>query len=187
MWPFLYFAGERLSTAELTAARLDGDVVEIGEAFMPADAVETRELRAASLRSFIRDTLALTHASAAWVHGAIADPPSPHIVQRMTPHRIPPVVDHRLHYRDQRLPTEDTMRISGLAVATPVRTLVDLVREVVGHAAAPPGTVDAMCAWRPELVTEAIAWLEQSRPIHFKRPALAYLRRRQEVVTRYTS
>lgn len=65
MWPFLYFAGDRLSTAELTAARLDGDVVEIGEAFMPADAVETRELRAASLRSFVRDTLAVTHESAA--------------------------------------------------------------------------------------------------------------------------
>ena len=40
-WPFLYFAGDRLSLAELACARLDGDVVEIGDAYMPADAVET--------------------------------------------------------------------------------------------------------------------------------------------------
>ena len=52
-WPFLYFADDRLSTAELASARLDGDVVEVGEAYMPADAVETRELRAASLRPMI--------------------------------------------------------------------------------------------------------------------------------------
>ncbi|GAA3902882.1 SAM-dependent methyltransferase [Microbacterium invictum] len=184
MWPFLYFAGDRLSTAELTAARLDGDLVEIGEGFMPADAVETRELRAASLRTFVRDSLAVTHESAAWVHGAIADPPTPHFVQRVTAHRIPYVVGSRVHYRDQRLPPGDSTRISGLATATPVRTLVDLVREVVGHAAAAPDTVEAMCAWRPELIPAAIAWLERARPVHYKRPALAYLRERQEVVTR---
>ncbi len=186
MWPFLYFAGDRLSTAELTAARLDGDVVEIGEGFMPADAVETRELRAASLRVFIRDTLAVTHASAAWVHGALALPPSPHVVQRISARRIHHVLDTRLRYRDVRLPPADVMHISGLAVATPVRTLVDLVREAVGEGA-DAATVEAMCAWRPELIAAAIAWLEEAKPLPYKRPALAHLRERQEVVTRYTS
>lgn len=176
MWPFLYFAGDRLSTAELTAARMDGDVIEIGEAFMPADAVETRELRAASLRAFVRDTVAVTHESAAWVHGALAEPPSSHSVQRVCAHRIPEVIDHRLRYRDGRLPGGDIARISGLAVTTPVRTLVDLVREVVGHARAAPDAVADMCAWRPELVPAALAWLESAAPVHFKRPALAYLR-----------
>ena len=40
--PFLYFADDRLSAAELSAARLDGHLVELGEAYIPADAVETR-------------------------------------------------------------------------------------------------------------------------------------------------
>jgi hypothetical protein len=62
--PFLYFAGERLTACELSAARLDGDVVDVGEAFMPADAVETRELRAASLRSLLGDHLAATRFTA---------------------------------------------------------------------------------------------------------------------------
>ena len=40
--PFLYFADDRLSLAELSAAWLDGDLVELGEAYIPADAVETQ-------------------------------------------------------------------------------------------------------------------------------------------------
>jgi hypothetical protein len=47
--PFLYFADDRLSSAELTAACLDGHLVSLGDAYMPADAVETRALGAGSL------------------------------------------------------------------------------------------------------------------------------------------
>ncbi|SBS75124.1 SAM-dependent methyltransferase [uncultured Microbacterium sp.] len=191
MWPFLYYAGDRLSTAELTAARLDGDLVEIGEAFMPADAVETRELRAGALRALVGDTVAVTRVSAAWVHGAVADPPMRHCVQRRSARRIAAVIDARLDYRDLQLPPPDVMMISGVAVTTPVRTLVDLVRDLVGRPDADPSAVDALCAWQPALVPGAVAWLECSGPVHFKRPALAYLRERittpQEDVTRYTS
>lgn len=187
MWPFLYYAGDRLSTAELTAARLDGDVVEIGEAFMPADAVETRELRAGALRGLVGAGVAVTRVSAAWVHGAVPDPPARHCVQRRTARRITAVVDARLDYRDVRLPPSDVMVISGVAVTIPVRTLVDLVRELVAHEEADPSAVDALCLWQPELVPAAVAWLERSGPVHFKRPALAFLRARardQEEVTR---
>lgn len=104
-------------------------------------------------------------------------------MQRVTARRIPEVLDHRLRYRDVRLPPGDVARISGLAVTTPVRTLVDLVREVVGHAHAAPDAVDAMCAWQPGLVPAAVAWLERAAPIHFKRPALAYLRERAVTTT----
>lgn len=179
MWPFLYYAGDRLSTAELTAARLDGDVVEIGEAFMPADAVETRELRAGALRGLVHESVAVTRLSAAWVHGAVAEPPVRHCVQRRTAHRIATVIDVRLDYRDLRLPPSDVMTISGVAVTTPVRTLVDVVRDVVGHADLDRSAVDAICAWQPALVAGAIAWLERAGPVHFKRPALAYLRGRE--------
>lgn len=187
MWPFLYYAGDRLSTAELTAARLDGDLIEIGEAFMPADAVETRELRAGALRALAGETVALTRLSAAWVHGAVPEPPVRHCVQRRTDRRIATVIDARLDYRDLRLPPADVMMISGVAVTTPVRTLVDLVRDLVGRTDGDPSAVEAMCAWQPGLAVAAVAWLERSGPVHFKRPALAYLRGRardQEEVTR---
>ncbi|MFJ6679393.1 SAM-dependent methyltransferase [Microbacterium sp. NPDC091382] len=186
MWPFLYFAGERLSTAELTAARMDGDLVEIGDAFMPADAVETRELRAASFRPVGGPERAVTHASAAWVHGAVPDPPLVHSLQRAGRRRASFPVDARIRFRDVALPSHDVEMISGVAVTTPVRTLIDLIREASIGASA-HRLVDDMLAWRPDLLDDAVSWIEHAGPVHHKRAAAAELRRRQEEVTRYTS
>ncbi|WP_405372943.1 MULTISPECIES: SAM-dependent methyltransferase [unclassified Microbacterium] len=189
MWPFLYFAGERLSTAELTAARLDGDVIELGEGFIPADAVETREMRAASLRSLTGPHRAVTHASAAWVHGAIDEPPLVHAVQRASPTRTGFPLDLRVHFRDLQLPVDDVVALGGVLVTTPVRTFVDLIRAHVssppprGAGMPSPGAVaTAMRAADPGLASAAVAWLERSGPIHHKRAALDHLR--QDVVTR---
>ncbi|MCK6080711.1 SAM-dependent methyltransferase [Microbacterium sp. EYE_5] len=186
MWPFLYFVDDRLSTAELTAARLDGDLVEIGDAFMPADAVETRELRAASFRLAAGSQRAVTHGSAAWIHGALAAPPAVHTLQRASDRRAAVPVDGRIRFRDVRIPAADLLSISGVAVTTPVRTLVDLVRDAVAGAG-PRAHVDEMLAWRPALVADALRWMETSGPVHHKRAAYAELRSRQEDVTRYTS
>ncbi|MFT3799021.1 SAM-dependent methyltransferase [Microbacterium sp.] len=181
-WPFLYRSGDVLSEAELCAARLDGDLVEVGEAFMPADAVETRELRAGSLRGWLPPAVALTRVSAAWVHGAVPDPPVRHSVQRLSPTRIPHVIDVRLTYRDRVVPEADVMRISGVAVTSPERTLADLVRDLHGGEPVEP-LIEAMIAWRPHLCVGAAEQLARGR-LHHKRAALAYLRRRQDEVTR---
>lgn len=192
-WPFLYFAGDRLSAAELAGARLDGDVVEVGEAYMPADAVETRELRAGSLRRRVPPTLAVVRESAAWVHGAVPDAPARHTVQRRSPLRLHHVIDPRLAYRDQRLTTDDVMMVSGVWVTSPARTLADLVRAL--HGGEPVRRhVDALLLWRPGLAHDAMAVLERGSTVHHKRPALAFLRAgiaagadSQDEVTRYTS
>lgn len=183
MWPFLYFADDRLSTAELTAARLDGDLVEIGDAFMPTDAVETRELRAASFRAVAGVHRAVTHASAAWVHGAIPDPPLVHTLQRAGRTRSAFPVDARIRFRDVPLPAADVHLISGVAVTTPVRTFVDIVREVVAGGA-PSRLADQVQQWRPDLLDLALEWMADAGPVHHKRAAIAELRRRQEDVTR---
>lgn len=182
-WPFLYYVGDRLSGSELMAARLDGDVVEIGEAYMPADAVETRELRAGSLRALVGSQLALTHESAAWVHGMLDHPPRQHSVQRCVDTRVHHVIDSRVQYRDLRLPVRDGMRIAGIVVTTPTRTLADLVRDRIIRDADDPAVVDALFARRPELVGAAIAWFDAAGPVRFKRAALAYLRERSLTTT----
>ena len=179
--PFLYFAGGRLSAAELTSARLDGDVVEVGEGFMPADAVETFDLRAGSLAPLLGDTLAATHLSAAWVHGVLDEPPTRHAVQRITARRLSPAIDLRVRYRDMRLPDRDVMVLCGAAVTTPTRTLADLVRS---RDAADREAAERMAATRPELIGAALAWLADCGPLHDKRAAAAWLRGRQEEVTR---
>ena len=191
--PFLYFADERLSPAELSAARLDGHLVELGEAYIPADAVETRELRAGSLRSLLGENLAATHLSAAWVHGALNDPPSRHTVQRAVARRLHQGLGRRTLYRDLRVDPVDLVRICGVWVTEPVRTLADLAR--VGddeHTRAATMMADAA----PELSGRAVAWLETHGALPYKRAALALLReladrrpeeRGQDEVTRYTS
>ncbi|WP_109209477.1 MULTISPECIES: hypothetical protein [Microbacterium] len=170
--PFLYFADDRLSRAELTAACLDGDLVALGDAYMPADAVETAALRAGSLAPILGDTLAATHLSAAWVHGALTAPPTRHTVQRAVARRLGVVPDRRLVYRDLAVDARDLQRLGGVLVTSPARTLADLARvEDPDHAMAARLLADA----DPDAVTRAIDDLEAGVLPH-KRAALVLLR-----------
>ena len=182
--PFLYFADDRLSRAELTAACLDGHLVALGEAYIPADAVETAALRAGSLARILGDTLAATHLSAAWIHGALPAPPPRHTVQRAVTRRLHVVPDRHLVYRDLAVPVGDLHLIGGVLVTTAARTMVDLARagdDEQRRAARLLASVE------PDAVGRAITRLEQGR-LPGKLAALAWLRELaveiQEDVTR---
>ncbi|WP_169582525.1 MULTISPECIES: hypothetical protein [Microbacterium] len=170
--PFLYFVDDRLSLAELTAARLDGDVVELGDAFIPADAIETQSLRAGSLAGLLGETLAATHLTAAWVRGAIPDPPARHTVQRATTRRLHYTPARTVHYRDLVVETGDLESIGGVLVTTRVRTLVDLCRVDDDHHAR---AARLLAADDRQLVDTAVSRLEAGSLPH-KRAALALLR-----------
>ncbi|GAB2837253.1 hypothetical protein ACFQ0P_14080 [Microbacterium insulae] len=170
--PFLYQIDDRLSLAELTAARLDGHVVELGEAYIPADAVETLGLRAGSLASVLGDTLAATHLSAAWVHGAPIPMPARHTVQRAVPQRGKHIPSRNLIYRDLAVPPADLERAGGVRVTTRLRTLVDLARVADDeHTRAARMLADDDA----DLVDAAIARLDSGVLPH-KRAAIALLR-----------
>lgn len=144
---------------------------------MPADAVETAEMRAASLRSILGGDLAATHETAAWVHGALATAPLRHRVQRCTSRRTSPVLDPRVHYRDMPLPETDIMRIGRVAVTTPVRTLTDLVRESVaeGPDAVLGTAVDGLLAADPTLSGRGVDALARGPAVHHRRAAMERL------------
>ncbi|MBS1672644.1 MAG: SAM-dependent methyltransferase [Actinobacteria bacterium] len=127
---FLHLPGERLTLAELTAARLDGDVVELGEAYAPADLVETSALRAASLAPLISSVRGAAFAgmSAAWIHGAGDAPPERHELQSAEGKRLRAPSSGRFLVHDPVLEPVDLLRFGGTAVAGAVRTLIDLVR-----------------------------------------------------------
>ncbi|OAZ39858.1 hypothetical protein A9Z40_08630 [Microbacterium arborescens] len=173
--PYVYAPGTRLSLAELGAARLDGDVVEVGEAFMPADAVESPEIRAASLRPLVAQGLALTHESAAWVHGALSEPPLRHSVQRCTERRRNHVLDPRLRYRDLQLPASETVRLGGMPVSNRVRTLCDLLRADAAAGDGPRAGAVAMIGMFPDILADARVALACGGPLPHKRRALAWL------------
>lgn len=170
---FLFFPDERLSPAELCAARLDGHLVELGDAYIPADAVETRELRAGSLRGVLGTSLAATHLSAAWVHGALHEPPARHTVQRAVARRLHHVLGRRVHYRDLRVDPADLVLLCGVHVTSPERTLADLCRIADdGHAEAARLLANA----HPGLAARTIRRLEGQGALPNKRSALDALR-----------
>lgn len=171
--PFLYFADERLSRAELCAARLDGHVVEVDDAYMPADAVETAALRAGALRDILGDTLAASHLTAAWVHGAILDPPRRHTVQRAVERRLHHVFGRRIRYRDGVVDGTDLWMLGGVRVTSPVRTLIDLARVPDDTHAAAAG---ALAGSTPGLAREAIDRIASRARLPHKRTAVAFLR-----------
>ena len=128
---FIYFAGDALSIAELSAASLDGHLVGLGEGFMPADAVETPAMRAASLRSLMGETKAASLLTAAWIWGAIPSAPARHSAHRAVAHRLHHVVDRRLVLHDVYLADDARVRLGGVWVSTPLHSLIALVRHAV--------------------------------------------------------
>lgn len=172
---YMFFGNDRLSIAELSAARLDGHLVELGEGYIPADAIETAHLRAASLRELLGSDLAATHESAAWVHGAIDEPPERHRAQRAVGRRLHHVIDRRLTYRDGCLAEADLCTFGGVWVTTPVRTLADLARRA-SHDEVSARAFQSFCHHEPSLIADTIAWFSAQGPLRDKRPALRLLR-----------
>ncbi len=123
---FLYLPGERLALSELSAARLDGHVVELGEGYIPADLVESPSARAAAVASLIPPDTAASGPTAAWIHGAGDAPPAIHHVRRAVERRIRPVIQARVTMHDTAVSASALIRVSGIPVMTPVRTMVDL-------------------------------------------------------------
>lgn len=117
-----------LPGAELCAARLDGELFTLDEAYFPVDMPESPMHRAGTLLRVSGEHLIAERMTAAWVHGAKPQPPDRHQF----------CVDHRrrvylplalgLLIREVVLANSDVLRIGGLRVTTPLRTVLDLAR-----------------------------------------------------------
>ncbi|MFJ6531320.1 type IV toxin-antitoxin system AbiEi family antitoxin [Microbacterium sp. NPDC091662] len=123
---FLYVPGDRLSLSELSAARIDGHVVEVGDAYVPADLVEGPDVRAGAVASLVQPGTAASGPTAAWIHGAGDAPPAVHHVRRCVERRIRAVTSSRLVFHDTVVPASDVQLIGGIRVSDPVRTMLDL-------------------------------------------------------------
>lgn len=129
--PFVFFAHDRLSPAELSAARLDGHLVELGEGYLLADAVETVAMRAASLAPLLREHHAASLLSAAWVHGAIDEPPARHTACRANGHRRSEMSHPRVVVLETTVDPADVVVYGDVRVTSAARTLADLARAAV--------------------------------------------------------
>lgn len=123
---FLYLPGDRLAIPELSAARLDGHLVDLGEGYIPADLIESPSARAAAIAILVPVDTAASGPTAAWVHGAGDAPPARHHVRRAVSRRIRTALPARVILHDTALPQADFALIGGVPVMTPERTMIDL-------------------------------------------------------------
>ncbi|MEV7608981.1 type IV toxin-antitoxin system AbiEi family antitoxin [Microbacterium sp. NPDC089320] len=123
---FLYLPGGRLSLPELSAARIDGHLVDLGEGYIPADLIESASARAAAIAPLVPVDTAASGPTAAWIHGAGDAPPARHHVRRAVSHRIRPTLPARVILHDTALSQADLVVIGGVPVMTPERTMIDL-------------------------------------------------------------
>ena len=122
-------ASHDLPLVELQAARLDGELYAVDDAFSPLDEPDGPNQRAAALAFALPVRFIAERRSAAWIHGALSLPPQRHELCVDISARRRPERPDRHSLREVVLDGRDLMFIGPLRVTTPVRTAVDLARE----------------------------------------------------------
>ncbi len=117
-----------LPLAELAAARLDGQLFRLGDGFAPIDTPDSAAHRAASLRPGLHERIIAEQHTAAWIWGAIDRMPRPARYAVAIGARVGRVLGGGVLVREVVIASADTTILAGLAVTTPVRTALDLVR-----------------------------------------------------------
>ncbi|MCW4384325.1 hypothetical protein OH146_00900 [Salinibacterium sp. SYSU T00001] len=118
-----------LPLPELHAARLDGEIYALGEGFASIDEFEQPHLRARSLASMIQPRIIAERATAAWIHGAIPRPPAIHELCVSLAARSRASASRRFVLREVVITPLEVQEIAGVAVTTPLRTAIDLIRD----------------------------------------------------------
>ena len=118
----------RLSPSELSAMRLDGEVVPLGDSYVHTTSLTTPVARVTSLSLSLPQTHVLAGRAAAWVHGCAAQPRMLDVLIRA---HVRPVrrTDPRLRIRREDLHMEDdSLCIGGMRVLTRQKT-AEVLRE----------------------------------------------------------
>lgn len=129
--------------AELHAAVLAGELVAVGPCWASPAEPQDPALRAAAHGWRLPDPrLVASGRSAAWIWGACSRAPEP--LEVSLPSRVRVPVDPDVRLREVRLPPTDVVRFGTVAVTTPLRTAVDLLRVQDGFDDASAGAVHGL-------------------------------------------
>ena len=115
-----------LEAAELAACVLDGDLLRVGDAFVPIDAPIGRVDRALAIPPVLPRRAILARRSAAWVWGALwqLEEPLSLYVRSESPSVARDPLRTRVH--EVSLAADDVVVLGGLELTSPLRTAVDL-------------------------------------------------------------
>jgi hypothetical protein len=165
-----------LPLAELHAARLDGELVALDEAFAPIDQADDALARARSLARACPPRLVAEQRTAAWIWGAIVDPPARHQLCSSASARARPPAPLRCIVREVVIDTDETVVLAGLRVTTPLRTVTDLARFSAAFGDEEARIVRALLATGALALDDCRAALERRRNLPAKRLAWQRLR-----------
>jgi hypothetical protein len=117
-----------LPVPELRAARLDGELFAVGDCFSPVDEIEQPALRAAALHAGQSGRLIGELLSAAWVWGALDEPPQHLQFCVATGARVKHSAARWMTVREVIIDPDEIFDLDGRLVTTRQRTCIDLVR-----------------------------------------------------------
>ncbi|ROP66833.1 type IV toxin-antitoxin system AbiEi family antitoxin [Curtobacterium sp. PhB115] len=113
--------------AELRAGVLAGELVAVGHCWASPAEPQDPALRAAAAGWVLRDQrLVAAGQTAAWIWGAVSRPPDP--LEASVPPHLRLNVGPEVRLREVVLPASDVTTLGTVAVTTPARTAVDLLR-----------------------------------------------------------
>ena len=117
------------SPTELSALRIDGDVFSVGDGFVCADGIEDAAIRIRAIGPLLGSPRIAARETAGWIYGQGFDCPRP--VQVVVPagrsQSTEPLRGVRL--REAVLTDDEVVELGGLLITSPLRTIVDLLRE----------------------------------------------------------
>ena len=158
-----------LPLAELSAMRLDGELVAVDRCFAPFDEFPSPRQRASALVGSVHDRLIAERRTAAWIWGALDPPPAIHefctawdarVTRRPAPH---------LTIREVVLGDDDVQNVAGLPVTTPRRTVADLVRFTESWTPAQRSMVERLLAIGKLRADDIVRDLDRHKLPHKKR------------------
>lgn len=117
-----------LPIAELSAARLDGEVYAVDDGYSPIDVPSGPFERAASIAAYCQGRLMAEQRTAAWIWGALSVPPARHELCASLGARARPAFPIRTLVREVVIDPAEFVLVAGIAVTTPLRTIVDIAR-----------------------------------------------------------
>lgn len=160
-----------LPWAELQAARLDGELYNLGEAFCPIDQLETPAHRARAAIGRRSRRLIVELGTAAWVWGAALEPTAIRFAVTPTARaRLAP--DRQVAVREIVYADGDIVDLDGVQVTSPLRTAVDLARFEEPFC---PATVARLAAIGGFALVDCVALLQSRSNVPAKRRALRNL------------
>lgn len=169
-------SSQDLPATELQAARLDGELFGIGEAFCPIDEFEDPAHRAAAVLGTRSRRLVAELGTAAWIWGATVRPPSMLEFCARLAARARAGPSRHLTVREVVLDPADITVLGEVRVTSPLRTAVDLARFRDDFGGAETAIVTRLARLGGFELEEAIGTLERRAHLHGKTRAVSRLR-----------